>query len=244
MTRVLAIDRGNNSVKAALFDGSEIVRRWRAAGDEADIPAWIAEASPNGAAVSTVVPQWWDACEKELKAAGTADIVFASSTSDWPFSIDIDTPETIGADRLCAAAGATLEDNEDAVIIDAGSAVTVDILKGGVFLGGAIMPGLGMMMRSLSEKTASLPLLSPGADLPVPPGRDTETAIRAGTAAAFAGGIERLVDQSAALFDDPPTVFLTGGDAGLLVDAVSPAARHLPDLVLIGLNLLHSRKFR
>jgi type III pantothenate kinase len=243
ISRVLAIDRGNHSVKGALFEGGELTRRWREAGEESDISAWIGEARPDGAAVSTVVPSWKDACGEALASAGVEKVVFASSTSDWPFTIDLETPETVGADRLCAAAGAFAAGTEDAVIVDAGSAVTVDILRGGVFLGGAIMPGLAMMLRSLSEETAALPGLAPGADLPGLPGRDTESAIRAGTAGAFIGGIERLISIAAAVFDDPPPVFLTGGDAGLLIDSTSPASRHYPDLVLEGLKLLYNRKF-
>jgi type III pantothenate kinase len=243
MTRIIAIDRGNDAAKGALFDDGKIVRRWRGEGKAEEIASWIAEAGPEGASVSSVVPDWKIICEEAFGAAGMERYVIASFTSDWPFAINSGSLETAGTDRLCAAAGVADAGIADAVIVDAGSAVTVDILRNGVFEGGSIMPGLDMMLRSLGENTAALPRLTPGANLPGPPGTDTESAIRAGTAGALAGGVIRLVSLSAEAFGDPPPVFLTGGDAGLLVDEILPPPRHCPDLVLQGLNCLYHRKF-
>lgn len=244
MSRVLVIDRGNHAVKGALFESGRILERWKVEGEAGDIAGWAADSKPDGAAVSSVVGEWNVVCEAALRDSGIENIIFAAYDSDWPFVLDIESPETIGPDRLCAAAAVAAEDVKDAVIIDAGTAVTVDLLIGGSFTGGSITPGLDMMLRSLSDSTSALPLIriEPGTE-PAPPGRDTVSAIRAGVLGAYRGGIGKLVDLSVEGFRNMPPVFLTGGDAGLLADAISPAPRHYPDLVLQGLNWLYYRQF-
>ncbi len=247
MSRVLAIDRGNDSVKGALFESGRITARWGTEGAVEEIAAWAAESKPDGAAVSSVVREWNDLYESALKGEGVGSIVIAVHDSPWPFALDIDSPGTVGPVRLCAAAAVADLGVNDAVIVDAGTAVTVDILSGGTFAGGAIMPGLDMMLRSLSDGTSALPLVridTGGAGGGgIPPGRDTESAIRTGVLGAYRGAAANLVRLSLERFENLPPVFLTGGDAGLIVDTISPAPRLYPDLVLQGLNCLYHREF-
>ncbi len=244
MSRILAIDRGNYAVKGALFEDGRIIGRWKAEATAEDIAGWAMESKSDGASVSSVVGEWNVHCESALRSAGIENMIFAAHDSPWPFVLDIDNPETIGPDRLCAVAAIACEGVTDAVIIDAGTAVTVDILIGGLFAGGAITPGLDMMLQSLSEGTSALPhiRIEPGTEA-APPGRDTASAIRAGVLGAYRGGTQGLVNLSIERFTNLPPVFLTGGDAGLLIDAISPAPRHYPDLVLLGLNCLYKKQF-
>ncbi len=247
MRKVLVIDRGNDSVKGALFESGRITARWNTEGAVEEIAAWAAESKPDGAAVSSVVGEWNNLCESARRGEGVGRIVIAGHDSPWPFTLDIDSPGTAGPDRLCAAAAVADRGVNDAVIVDAGTAVTVDILSGGTFAGGAIMPGLGMMLRSLSDGTSALPLVRIDTDGMgkggIPPGRDTESAIRTGVLGAWRGGAANLVRLSLERFENLPPVFLTGGDAGLIVDTISPAPRLYPDLVLQGLNYLYNREF-
>lgn len=243
MSRVLVIDRGNHAVKGALYDDARIIERWQSQGAAEDIAEWAAASRPEGAAISSVVGEWNVLCEEALRSSGVDRVLFAAHDSSWPFVLDIDSPETIGPDRLCAAAAPACEGVTDAVIIDAGTAVTVDILRGGAFKGGAIMPGLDMMLHSLSERTSALPRIriEPDAVTSVP-GRDTVSAIRAGVLGAYRGGARKLLELSIERFVNLPPVFLTGGDAGHLIDVLSPVPRHYPDLVLQGLNCLYNRQ--
>lgn len=247
MSRVLAIDRGNDSVKGALFESGRITARWKTEGAVEEIAGWVEESKPDGAVVSSVIGEWNDLCESALRGGGVGRIVFAGHDSPWTFALDIDNPGTVGPDRLCAIAAVADRGVNDAVIVDAGTAVTVDIFSGGTFIGGAIMPGLDMMLRSLGDGTSALPRVnietSRPAGIDLPPGRDTAAAIRMGVLGAWRGGTANLVRLSLERFDDLPPVFLTGGDAGLLEDAISPVPRLYPDLVLQGLNCLYHRKF-
>lgn len=155
-------------------------------------------------------------------AAARGDRVRVITHADIPLTIDVDEPDKVGIDRLLNAVAARRRcpDGEPAVIIDAGSAVTVDLLdERNVFRGGAILPGPRLMARSLHAYTAKLP------DLPVdevpshdPPGRNTRDAITVGIMAAIMGGCMMLVDEYMGLCGRPPSVLMTGGALGYLVD--------------------------
>jgi type III pantothenate kinase len=146
---------------------------------------------------------------------------------DWrklPLSIDLDGPDTAGIDRLLTAVAANQrrDPGTPAIVITAGTAVTVDLLdEGGVFRGGAILPGLNLMARALHEHTALLPLVKLPCTPPTTAGRTTATAIQGGVFWAVAGGIQVLVQQFARRGHPAPHLFLTGGDAPLLEKAWS-----------------------
>jgi type III pantothenate kinase len=147
--------------------------------------------------------------------------------NDWrklPLSIDLERPDTAGMDRLLTAVAANQRRDPEtpAIVITAGTAVTVDWLdEGGVFRGGAILPGLHLMARALHQHTAVLPLVQLPCTPPVAPGRTTATAIQGGVFWAVAGGIQALVQQFTARGHRAPHLFLTGGDAPLLEKAWS-----------------------
>ncbi|MFM9995942.1 MAG: type III pantothenate kinase [Phycisphaerales bacterium] len=160
---------------------------------------------------------------------------------------------TVGQDRLLNALGAYARGQDACVIVDAGTAVTVDFVDGtGVFQGGAIAPGLNMMLRALHERTAALPLLryqdrpvppapppGPGAEEPSPAdpfGRDTPSAMIRGVRAAVVGMTRLLADEYAQFFGAYPRIIATGGDAGALFEN-DPIVEHIiPDLTLLGIH--------
>jgi type III pantothenate kinase len=145
-------------------------------------------------------------------------------------------PQLVGLDRLFAAAGG--REDLDFVIVDAGTAITVDrVDRGRVFRGGAILPGMWMGFESLHRRTGQLPLVAPAAE-PRALGTSTEDAIRSGVQLGLAGAIERIARELAR--DDPPglrrEVVVTGGDASWflpLLASLSP--RHDPRLTLRGI---------
>jgi type III pantothenate kinase len=167
-----------------------------------------------------------------------------------PLQIDVEQPQQVGLDRLLNAV-AFLERPADAlpaILVDAGSAVTVDLVdRGPVFRGGAIFPGLRLMVQALHGYTARLPLVSEIAPQPFWPGRSTEAAIRAGIHAAVVGGVCDLVrswgEQGQRL-----SVYLTGGDGPLLSAALEPrltdmglSTRAFPWMTLEGLRIVAQR---
>lgn len=142
--------------------------------------------------------------------------------------IDVDAPHRVGWDRLLNAIAAQQirDSRQAAVIVDSGTAVTVDFLDAaGAFRGGAILPGIGMSARALHQYTALLPLI-PAPDvtvtIPDPVGRNTIPAMRSGLYWGHVGAVRELVTRMVA--EAPGAMVIVTGGAG---DAVIP---HLNDV--------------
>jgi type III pantothenate kinase len=156
-----------------------------------------------------------------------------------PLQVRVARPDHVGIDRLfdAVAANSRRTTGMPAAIIDAGSAVTVDLLDGsGAFVGGAILPGLRLMAKALHDYTALLPLIEPPSQAPPLPGTATIPAVEAGIFWAVAGGIEALLRQYRSLCRASVEVFLTGGD-GPRLEAIVPQAQHWPTMTLEGIRL-------
>jgi type III pantothenate kinase len=157
---------------------------------------------------------------------------------ELPLQTRLEHPERAGIDRLLDAVAANRRrtPGHGAVIIDAGSAVTVDWLDdNGAFGGGAIVPGFRLMAKSLHDYTALLPSIETPRQLPSLPGTTTKAAMEAGVFWAVAGGVQALIRQYREQATYPIEVFLTGGDAALLQD-VLPGAFLWPAMTLEGLR--------
>ncbi|MBM3346978.1 MAG: type III pantothenate kinase, partial [Betaproteobacteria bacterium] len=139
-------------------------------------------------------------------------------------------PETLGVDRWAALIGARHRHAGDCIVVGAGTATTIDILRAtGEFRGGVILPGLDLMKRSLAENTARLPLAD-GAFADEP--RSTEDAIETGALHAQAGAIERMHARAGGA---RAACFLSGGTAARIAAQLSLPHRVLDHLVLDGL---------
>ena len=142
-------------------------------------------------------------------------------------------PARLGADRFAAALGArTLVPHRALVVATCGTATTVDgVSADGRFVGGMILPGLGLMQAALARGTAQLPATAPGAGAPPTFADNTVDAIRSGCLAAQAGAIERACAQLPA-----DVCILSGGAAGHVAPLLSVAHRMLDNIVLVGLH--------
>jgi type III pantothenate kinase len=146
-----------------------------------------------------------------------------SLAAQLPLEVAVPKPDHVGIDRLLDAVAArqVLPPGQGAVLVDAGSAVTVDWLdEGHVFRGGAIFPGVRMMAEALHHYTALLPLVPVTHPIPELPADATIPAMQAGIFAAVCGGIREAVRQYEGRARARPQIFLTGGDAGLLEQAL------------------------
>ena len=130
-----------------------------------------------------------------LKNSGLSIVPKVVSYADVPMTLDVESPEKTGVDRLLAAFTAyrhvnqSTSDLKPVIVVQAGTAVTVDFVdESGVFRGGSIMPGLGLSLQLLAAGTDMLPWLGNHAvDVrPVLPGKNTEQAISAGVNPATA----------------------------------------------------------
>lgn len=164
-----------------------------------------------------------------------------------PLNVRVPQPERVGLDRVLGAlaARARAPAGTPAIIVDAGSAVTVNLLDdSGAFAGGSIFPGFRLMAQTLHDHTAALPLVEPPPAAPPVPGVNTEAAIQSGIFWAIAGGIAALANTLSlvAPTPDPMRVFITGGDAPRLeycefLDRSRHCVEFVPNLTLEGIWL-------
>ncbi|MGO8690048.1 MAG: type III pantothenate kinase [Thermoguttaceae bacterium] len=175
-----------------------------------------------------------------LRSRRPQDRLTLLAAGDLPLEVRLPRPDMVGVDRLldALAANALRQPGRPAVVIDVGTAVTVDLVSAaGAFLGGAILPGIAMSARALHEFTDLLPLVD-FSELAAPPpalGTDTVAALRAGLFWGAVGGLRELIGQLAGA--ERPEVILTGGASPAVAELLGQSARLVPHLTLAGIAL-------
>jgi type III pantothenate kinase len=171
------------------------------------------------------------------------------SFRDVSIDIHVDEPHRVGIDRLLAAAAADRVRRPDhaAIVVDLGSAITVDLLDAdGAFRGGAILPGIAMAARALEEHTDALPFVAMDhlEKPPAPIGESTVPAIESGLYWGAVGAVCELIAQMSRDLAAEPDVFLTGGASAHVAELLQSRSKfevhHLPNLVLSGIALVAS----
>lgn len=234
--KVLAIDAGNSRIKWGLHDGARWqLRSWVDTARAGDLRAGLAEvAVPDAIAIANVAG---DAVARAIVAAvadcAAAPIWLKSGAAQCGVRSSYDDPEQLGPDRWAALIGAWHRFGRAAVVVNAGTAVTVDALTAdAVFVGGAILPGLRLMREALARNTAGLPLAA-GEFSYFP--ANTADAIASGAIDAVCGAIERMARFLEEAGHAEPLTALSGGTAGLLVPHLTGPVEVVDNLVLEGL---------
>ena len=247
---LIAVDIGNARIKLGLFATPrtsslpEPVRTLSLAGDllELDqIAPWLDESLDKPYS-------WWVASVNRLATTRLTDWIrkhlpehrITLFTADnLPLTVQLELPDMVGIDRLinAVAVNCLREANRPAVIVDVGTAITVDLVSAdGAFQGGAILPGLQMSAQALHEFTDLLPLVDMS-DLAAPPpalGKATVSAIQSGLFWGAVGSIRLLIEQLTVGIAFKPQVFLTGGVSATVARLLGPDVQHVPNLTLSG----------
>ena len=241
----LALDAGNSSVKAAVWDGAwSEVARWPS--DDVGAGVWrrrfAALPRADRAGIASVVPRLTEALAGAAREATGSEPVRVSAARPLPFRMDYRTPATLGADRLAAAVAAhALAGGRAVVAVDAGTAVTVEAVTaeshgGPAYLGGAILPGPALLRRALARDTGQLPEV-PWALPASPVGGSTAEAVQAGLAALLVDGLGGLLRRTVEALGGDALVVATGGWAPQLAEHLA-VDRVVPTLVLDGVRQL------
>jgi type III pantothenate kinase len=246
-SQVIAVDVGNSSVKLATFaQGSVREHAIRHSCDhwEGMVLDWVHDLHGNHPRIV-----WRIASVRRSAAHQLSDAICLQSQNSViefvshqhvPMPTEVDHPERLGIDRLLSAYAASRRLPLPAVVVDAGSAVTVDwVSAAGIFCGGAILPGLALQARSLATETEALPQLQWSQNHAFSlPGKNTGDAIRGGILLGIAAAVDDLIiryRQTDTSSSPAAHVALTGGDAS----TISPFVRHphqvFPNLVCRGL---------
>jgi len=244
----LILDIGNSALKIARASGSTISvvasvqeaawpprrRALRQAIDTRNVDA---------AAIVSVVPAQTKKAVAELTAR-VPRVILIGPDAMLPFEMAYSTPETLGNDRLAAAAGAFATwgtADGTVLVVDAGTAVNYEVVSDGVYLGGAIALGPRLLQRGLHTGTAQLPDVT--IEYTVPPvGDSTYSAIQSGVVHQFIDSVDGMLRRLREETPAPHVVVVTGGWATLLAESLPHAIDHVaPDLVLRGGQVLLER---
>lgn len=239
MRSSLTIDQGNSVAKVTLFDSGKAVAEMRSKNlTVEETAAFLGAVRPEGAIYSSVA-HFDIRLVESLRQLVEGPVIALTHSTPLPIRISYSSPDTLGLDRIAAAAGAAqLMPGHTMLVADLGTALTTDIIDcTGTFRGGNISPGLRLRLRSLHTYTDRLPEVSKEGPAPLF-GYDTETAIRSGalrgTAAEITGAFRAAQAEAGA-----DTLIVTGGDSGLLLTLLReqyPSTLHVPGLVAQGLN--------
>ncbi|MCS7064969.1 MAG: type III pantothenate kinase, partial [Fimbriimonadales bacterium] len=175
--------------------------------------------------------QRWLKCEPLL----------VSAQLDLGIQVAYEPPSAVGADRLANAVGAKTRYGLPAIVVDFGTATTLDaISRESIYVGGAILPGVELMLESLAGRTARLPRVALG-DTTRPIGRTTPESLRSGVLFGSAGAIEHLITLFKQELGSDAHVVATGG----LAERVAPLCPQIqtvdPLLTLEGLRTIYER---
>lgn len=239
----LVADVGNTRIKWGLCSADALSRTGAVPLDSPE--AWTSKqdewgvAGPSIWTLAGTHPDCRDRLANWLRQRGNT-VRILDDYRQLPIGVQVDFPEKVGIDRLLNGVAALnrVPRGIPAIIINSGSAVTVDLVDGeGVFRGGTIFPGFRLMAKALRDYTAKLPFIENFTN-PVPPlpGTNTEAAIMAGIAYVIQGGIDRIVRKLTDIFGEP-RVILAGGDSKLLVNLECWPDNAGPYLTLEGLRI-------
>ncbi|UII21882.1 type III pantothenate kinase [Fulvivirga ligni] len=226
----LIVDFGNTSIKAAIFDGKNLVRTYSDISPQ-NLKMLNDENNLEHVIVSSVTKS-----EQEIKEVLERDLIYLSSSLPLPFQINYKTPQTLGLDRIAGVAGVQeLFPNENALVIDMGTCITYDFIDANsVYHGGGISPGMKMRFKALHNFTAKLPLIEPEEDVELT-GQSTKESILSG----IIYGISAEIDGIIRMYSDKCAhlrIIICGGDAKFFENKLKAGIFAAPELVLMGLN--------
>ena len=245
---VLVLNVGNSRLAIGAFVGGNLEYVKRIDHDQrADWPgvieeAWLRVAGREGAGIAgaSVNPPLTEDIEQAVIQATKQPVQWVGRQIDLPIKVLTEKPEETGVDRVLNIAAAFEQMQKPCVVVDAGTAITIDgCNERGEFLGGAIAPGATLMLEALHRGTARLPqvaLEAPQAAF----GRSTAAAMHSGVYYGIRGMVKELVEAYATEIGAWPDIIATGGDAPKLFAGWELIHAIAPDLTLYGIALAYA----
>ena len=250
----MAADIGNTQTVLGLFEGDDLRGQWRIATEAHRTSDELAVVFAGLLALrglrleevsaliaSSVVP----ALARSYRdlAAEIFDVPFypVDAYMETGLKNRYDDPGSVGADRIVNAVAAGRHYGFPAIIVDIGTATTVEAVDGdGCYLGGAILTGLYVSLDALVSRTAKLPSVDLEEGPPRVIATNTPDSIRSGFIYGYAGAVDALIRRSREeLGEDGIRVIATGGPAGVIVPHCREIEEFDPDLTLKGLRILY-----
>jgi type III pantothenate kinase len=246
---LMVLNVGNSRLAIGVFEVGELTHVTRLSHEEsrADwvgklMDAWKRIEGKDNAAVAgaSVNPAIMEPLEHAVEEVTGKKVEWVGRSIDLPIKVLTDQPGETGVDRILGVAAAYEQLGKACVVVDAGTAISVNFCNDqGEFLGGAIAPGVSMMLDALHERTARLPSV----EFKAPEGlfgKNTEEAIRQGVYYAARGLVKEVVENYATHLSNWPELIATGGDAAKLFEGWELVHAISPDLTLYGIALAYA----
>ena len=252
---LLTIDAGNTNLVFALVEVGEIKTRWRIATDPRrtadEYAVWLhqllelegyAKSDVTGVIIGTVVPRALHNLKMlASKYFHVEPVVAGQGKAGWPIELDVEQPQSVGADRALNVIAAHAKHPGDLIVVDFGTATTFDVVdSAGAYKGGIIAPGINLSIDALVNAAAMLPRIA--IEAPADPsaiGRTTESQMIIGIYWGYIALIEGLVERLKREVGKPAKVIATGGLASLFDKHTQVFDAIEPDLTIRGLSLLY-----
>ncbi len=248
---LLLIDIGNSNITLGISDDKEVLNTSRidtrhTEGGDDDYLKVLDKLVENynipvieGAVLSSVVTEVTPLVISAVKERFNIFPVIVDHNINSGLRFNINNIQTLGADRIVNATAAHNLYNGNLIVIDFGTATTFcTITEEGDYLGGAIMPGIGISAESLNEKTSGLPLVELTAPSHIP-GENTTDNILTGIVIGHAGAVDRIIHDISDETKKTYSVIATGGFAELVSPYIKGIDYVSPSLTLDGLRILY-----
>lgn len=243
----LLVDLGNTIAMIGLEDSGEILKTWRldtrSLGTEDQVFANLSMlfsasnldiGEVKRVCLASVVPALTVVFEYYCVRYVGSELLRVAADDQIGVKWDVDYPAEIGADRIANVLGVVGHYGNNAIVVDFGTAITVDVVVDGAFRGGAILPGLEMSMKALYQRTARLPQIAlsmfSGAV-----GRNTEENIRIGIVNGTVYALNGIIEKAISDYRSKPIVITTGGTATKVQNHMKFVDHHDPLLTLKGI---------
>ncbi len=238
MRRNLVIDIGNSSIKMAVVECDRVLTHTVSDSLELDtVCRWRDKYGIRDAILSST--RELDQIDIAALRGSINHLMIFDAESSVPIANSYGTPATLGRDRLAAAVGAQIvSDKEQQLVIDMGSAITIDLVtRQGGFEGGVISPGVTMRFRALREFTSQLPYYEPDGEILESEGvaRSTKEAIQRGVLEGVLYELEGHIAKIRKKFDEIDIIFV-GGEAKYFDKRIKNAIFAKWEVLLVGLN--------
>lgn len=251
---ILAIDIGNTHIEVGLYNEDNHISSWRIATGvhrtEDEMMVFlnyflslknILPADVNDVTIASVVPNVTQIFQKLCRNYFKKDPFIVDHEVDSGLTIDYHPPSSVGADRICNAVAAFEKYGGPIIVVDFGTATTLDVVNSeGVYLGGVIAPGLEMTALSLYERTSKLPKISlefPNSII----GKTTEHSMQSGIMFGTIEMVDGLIELLKKEIEGKAKVVSTGGLASHILTKSKHIEFSEPKLVLEGLIKIYFR---
>ena len=241
---MILIDCGNSTLKAQCYgDGNlsaTFLTNYRYEWDQR-LSQWLARLPATSCTFASVLDstrqQSLDNCL--AKCFGSSVTRLLSQAQSLGVTNGYAQPAQLGVDRWLALIAAARIGSGDCIIIDAGSAITLDLLRSdGTHLGGAILPGVNTTLDDFKRIFRHIDFTDSAISQNQHPGCSTEAAIQIDYGLNSIAALPALVNRWSGLFEAEPEIILAGGDAVKIHKAIERPGRIVPDLVFQGMKLI------